>query len=345
MSPRLRPACLILPVMLAFVLLAGRSAATEKQDANAFDINRSLGDGVNMGNMLEAPREGEWGVTMEKDFFAKIAEAGFDSVRIPVRWDTHADANAPYRIDPAFLKRVRWAVDNARRQKLAVVLNFHHHESIYKDPNAETPRFVALWKQVAEAFSDYDRSLVFELLNEPHGKLDAAKWNDVLAGALAVVRKSNPTRAVMVGPAGWNSPNQLDRLQLPADDHMLIVTFHYYSPFHFTHQGAEWVGKKANEWLGKKWADTAKQRKAIEEHFARVATWGKKHRRPIYLGEFGAYGKADMESRVRWTRFVRTTAERHDMAWAYWEFGAGFGVYDRQANRWRKELLNALLGR
>ncbi len=332
-----------LSAMLAIALLHGGLATAAEPDPNAFDINHRLGAGVNMGNTLEAPKEGEWGVTMKKEFFAKIAEAGFDSVRIPVRWDTHADANAPYRIDPVFLKRVKWAVDNARRQKLAVVLNFHHHESLYKDPNAETPRFLRLWKQVAEAFSGYDRSLVFELLNEPHGKLNAARWNDVLARALAVVRKSNPNRAVMVGPAGWNNLGQLGGLKLPPDDRMLIVTFHYYSPFHFTHQGAGWVGKKADKWLGRKWTGSAEEKAAVEKHFQQVGEWAKKHRRPIYLGEFGAYGKAEMESRVQWTRFVRKTAERYDMAWAYWEFGAGFGLYDRKENRWRKGLLEALL--
>jgi endoglucanase len=61
------------------------------------------------------------------------------------------------------------------------------------------------------------------------------------------------------------------------------------------------------------------------------------------LGEFGAYSKADMQSRVNWTTFVREEAEKRGFSYAYWEFGAGFGVYDREATGWNEGLLRALV--
>ena len=61
------------------------------------------------------------------------------------------------------------------------------------------------------------------------------------------------------------------------------------------------------------------------------------------MGEFGAYEKADMQSRVNWTKFVREEAEARGISWAYWEFGAGFGIYDRKVKAWNKDLLNALI--
>ena len=48
-------------------------------------------------------------------------------------------------------------------------------------------------------------------------------------------------------------------------------------------------------------------------------------------------------TRVLWTTFVRSEIEKRGFSWAYWEFGAGFGVYDREAKVWREELLNALI--
>jgi endoglucanase len=33
------------------------------------------------------------------------------------------------------------------------------------------------------------------------------------------------------------------------------------------------------------------------------------------------------------------------MAWAYWEFRAGFGVYDPATDAWREDLLAALIPR
>jgi hypothetical protein len=88
------------------------------------------------------------------------------------------------------------------------------------------------------------KSVLFELLNEPHGKLDADRWNALLAQILPVVRASNPQRTLVIGPTNWNSLSKLDSLKLPASDRNILVTFHYYEPFRFTHQGAPWTDNR-----------------------------------------------------------------------------------------------------
>jgi endoglucanase len=147
---------------------------------------------------------------------------------------------------------------------------------------------------------------------------------------------------VIVGPDGWNNLAHLKSLKLPQMDRRLIVTFHYYSPFEFTHQGAEWT-RDSGKWLGRKWEGKPAQKKAIVDDFDKAAKWAKANKRPLYLGEFGAYSKANMASRARWTRFVREEAEKRGMSFAYWEFGAGFGVYDPAAKKWREPLREALV--
>ena len=64
---------------------------------NIFQVNENLGKGVNMGNMFEAPSEGEWDNPFRDDSFQRIADLGFDHVRIPIRWDVEArvDLEAP----------------------------------------------------------------------------------------------------------------------------------------------------------------------------------------------------------------------------------------------------------
>ena len=64
-------------------------------DVFAFEQNRRLGRGVNLGNALEAPNEGEWGMTLEAEFFRVIYQGGFDSVRVPIRWSNHAASQPP----------------------------------------------------------------------------------------------------------------------------------------------------------------------------------------------------------------------------------------------------------
>jgi endoglucanase len=81
----------------------------------------------------------------------------------------------------------------------------------------------------------------------------------------------------------------------------------------------------------------------VRDYMQLAFDWGKANQRPIFMGEFGAYEPADMASRVRWTKLVRETAERMNMSWGYWEFGAGFGIYDLQKNAYKPELTRALL--
>ncbi len=318
------------------------SACNAYREPNAFEINKIINRGVNIGNALEAPNEGEWGVTIQEEYFQFIKNAGFNSIRLPVCWSAHALNEKPYTIDPNLFKRVDWAVNNCLSRNLLMALNVHHYRELSANPAGHQERFLALWKQIAERYKDYPDTLVFELLNEPEGNLKAAEWNAMLKEALNVVRQSNPTRMVVIGPVNYNDIRLLNTLELPKDDRNIIVTAHYYLPFQFTHQGASWV-KDSNSSLGMKWKGTDQEKRAIVKDFNVAVVWGKTNNRPIYIGEFGAYSKADMDSRARWTKFVADTAIERGFSFAYWEFCAGFGLYDPNANSFRKPLLDALI--
>ena len=300
-----------------------------------------LGHGVNLGNMLEAPGEGDWGVRLQAGYFPTIRKAGFTLIRVPIRWAAHVSAAPDFAIDPAFLKRVDWAIAQAKQNNLKVILDHHHDDALMKDPGANADRFVAIWKQIAEHYRHEPATVLFELLNEPNHQLDAPHWNVLLARALAVVRQSNPTRPVVIGPAPWNSIGALPRLILPDGDQNLLVTVHFYDPMSFTHQGAEWV-EGSKKWLGNRWLETGAEKLAVTQAFDKAAIWGTAHQRPMYLGEFGSYSKGAMDSRARWTAFVVHTAESHGFPWTYWEFCSTFGVYDPVAHAWRPPLLHAL---
>lgn len=325
--------------LLLSALLAPHAAAGEGPAAAA---NARLGVGVNLGNALEAPREGEWGVTLQPEYFKLIKEAGFDTVRLPVRWSAHAAKTEPFAVDEEFAARVDWAIDEATAQGLNIVVNAHHYDELDKDPAAHLPRLEAIWRQIAARYRDRPDNVYFELYNEPHGKFDAAAWNEAIPRLLAAVRETNPERPVIIGPVSYNNIRALPGLQLPADDRNLIVTVHYYEPFEFTHQGAEWA-ENSTAWLGRSWTGTDEEKQAVRGAFESAATWGRENGRPIFLGEFGAYSKADMESRLRWTRFVADESARLGFSRAYWEFCAGFGLYDPAAGGWRQPLRDAVL--
>lgn len=314
--------------------------------ADVFEQQRRLGRGLNMGNSLEAPKDASWGRPIAEEDFPRIKAAGFASIRLPVRWADYASGEAPYAIEPAFLARVEGLVKSALKADLQVVLNVHHFDALDQDPAGQRPRFAGIWKQLAARFAGYPDALQFELSNEPHGKHTAEEWNQSLLVALREIRPLHPDRAVHVGSAQWNQVAKLKELRLPKEDRHIIAHIHYYLPFHFTHKNASWV-KGSKQWKdGDTWDGTPAEQAAIRQDFALAQAWAKQEGRPIFLGEFGAAGSnPNQPARVRWTRFVRDTAETNGFTWAYWEYQANFGVWDPQARQWRQDLLDALVGK
>lgn len=425
--------------------------------------NRDLAQSVNLGNALEAPSEGLWGLELEEAYFDEIKQAGFTSIRLPISWTHHAALEAPYEIDTAFFERVDWAVQQATQRGLTIIINVHHYDALNANPIAEEERYLALWQQIAQRYASASEAVYFELLNEPHGRFndDAQIWNDLLAKTINSVRESNKTRPIIVGPVGYNNIDRLSDLVLPADPN-LIVTVHFYDPFDFTHQGANWVSPQLPtgvKWTGQTpllawqnwswdtrvtWQDQdtlelkfeqagagfylhtdnsdahydtlifetnqarslalgcqdelqalstysglrsyridlrecssttdliiqnassesqvnltlsklelqgekgslsllVDQEEIIRQRLDTAKAWADQQGYPLFLGEFGAYEAADFASRVRWTSFMRSELEKRDIAWAYWEFGAGFGLYDPVAKVWRQDLLEALI--
>jgi len=313
------------------------------QREKAFEINRKLGRGINYGNMFEAPSETAWGNPWQPEYTGMIADLGFSHVRIPIRWDPEERslASPPYTIYPSFLNRIKQVVDSALANGLYAIINMHHHESLYADPDAQKERFLAMWEQISGFFRDYPDSLLFEILNEPHNLLDAEKWNIFLVDALETIRQTNPDRTVVIGTAEWGGLGGLSKLEIP-DDSNVILTIHYYNPFHFTHQGASW-SEGSEEWLGTQWMDTGTERNAVRQDFAPLLEISEKENIPVHIGEFGAYEKADIASRVRWTTFLARYFESLDWSWAYWEFCAGFGIYNPDTEAYLHPLVDALL--
>ena len=336
----LLPLCVLVAPVAVFATLG----APAEKEADIRAANKRLGRGINLGNALEAPNEGEWGVTLKPAYFKAIKQAGFDTVRLPVKWSAHAAADAPYTIEPKFAERVDWAIDQALANKLNIIVNVHHYGETDSDPDKHLPRLVGLWEQIAARYMDRPAAVYFELLNEPHDKLIEGKWNAAIPMLLKAVRQTNPTRPVIVGPAQWNAIWALDKLELPKDDHNLILTVHFYDPFEFTHQGAPWA-KGADKWKGRKWTGSDAEQAAIRKQFEKAAAWAKEHDRPVFLGEFGAFSEADMDSRSRWTRFVCREAEKLGFSWSYWEFCSGFGAYDPKTDAWHEPLKAALIGK
>jgi len=335
---------LLIIVVAATVLpISWLPAADTPGTGQAYDAlsqNKRLGRGVNVLGYDPIWKDRQKARFQEK-YFRLIKEAGFNHIRINLHPFRDNKLGADHKLPAAWFDVLDWAVKHALANRLLVILDLHEFQAMGADPLGNKERFLVVWRQIAEHCKDAPSEVVFEALNEPNKKLTAKLWNPMLREALAIIRQSNPHRTVIVGPTSWNNIKDLDKLELPNSDRNLIVTVHYYSPFQFTHQGAPWAGLKGK--VGVPWNGTEKEQQAILKDFEKAQAWARQQDRPIYLGEFGAYDRGDMESRMRWTSFVTRQAEKLGWSWGYWQFDGDFIVYDVKNDTWVEPIRRALI--
>ncbi len=294
---------------------------------------------VNMGGALEAPTEGSWGYTIRERDFVMLKRSGFDTVRIPIKWSAHTEKSAPYRIDTKFLVRVNAVINQATDAGLKVIVNVHHYDELNEHAEDELPRFYAIWEQLIAFYGSKPNTVMFEFLNEPHTAITPKRVDEINRKLLARVRTENPERWVILGGGDWGTLDGLLKTDPPFDRHAM-VTFHYYSPFEFTHQGAPWAHKKIK--LGQTWGSSA-DRKAMAKDISRAAHWRDKVKMPLLLGEFGVYTAVPDMERANWTNAVRRSSETAGFGWCYWDFATSLGMYDLKTETFRPGMLSALI--
>jgi len=352
----------IIPIFLT-------SCSERAIDIPTAHINR----GINISGALEAPTEGEWGVVIEEWFFEEIAEKGFKSVRIPVRFSAYVDSAPPYTLDPQLLNRVDQLVEWAFEQNLTVIIDVHNFRELLDRPDENKQEFYAIWDQLTVRFEDYGSELIFELLNEPEGQLTVESWNAIQLEAVRRIREIDLDRWIMITGYPWGLSQSLDNIQLPEETERIIATFHFYEPYLFTHQGAPWLGEEYQT-TGITWpgppsepiepVEAAKENpdfarwfeqyntlpylfnpagpKPIKNRLKQARDWSFKTGIPVVMGEFGTYEIIDTPSRRRWTRFVKEQADEYGISWIFWDFAGTFGILDLNTGEWNEQILEVL---
>ncbi|KAA3636264.1 MAG: glycoside hydrolase family 5 protein [Bacteroidetes bacterium] len=315
----------------------------ENENYLAFLRNRAIGKGINFGNALEAPEEGLWGLTIQESYIHEVKNAGFNSVRLPIAWSSHTDTTAPYSIDPEFLSRVDEVIGWCLDRQLTTIITIHHFNELYEFPEDSTYRemFFSIWEQLTIHYKETNHDkLIFEPLNEPHHNLTPARWNILIPEILEVIRGIDTERTLIIDGPDWAYHGSLYQLQLPDDEHNVIVSVRYYQPYDFTHQGAHWV-ENSDQWLGLTWAGTNGQVNQVMTDMNAIKSWSELNNRPVTIGEFGCIAEADHQSRGTWTSHVRKQMEAQEFSWSYFDFGVVFKAYDIENGQWLDGFLNA----
>jgi endoglucanase len=309
--------------------------APQVQNRAFFPVDRCL----NVGGALEAPREGDWfNYKIRQRDMQTIARAGFDTVRIPIKWSAHALPNPPYTIDPAFFARIDEVMTWALQARLNVIINVHHYDELYENPDLHEPRLDALWAQIAARYRTAPPNVMFEIINEPRDKFSGERVNVAQARALSIIRQTNPTRTAIFTGDGWGGIDGMDNLRLPNDPYV-VGTVHYYSPFEFTHQGAQFVPNAPP--VGRNWPLKG-DKEQLKRDMDRMAAFRTRIQAPVLMGEYGTLDTIPMYQRAAWTADIRRAFQDISMPTCYFNYAAGFSLYDLEREQWKTPLLEAL---
>ncbi|MBS5984699.1 MAG: glycoside hydrolase family 5 protein [Clostridium butyricum] len=326
----------LMGIVAAIILSVGMVISYKAVEKN-IEANRktSFHKCMNIGNALESPKNIPWDLKMKAEYFHIIRDAGFDSVRFPVRFSDYADKTT-YVLDEQFMNTIDNYINYALNDNLTLILDMHHFEEIMEKPEDYKDMFLSIWDQLSSRYAGSSDKLVFELLNEPKDNLRGELWNEYLKNAVEVIRSHDKKRKIIVGPDSCYSVERLYDLIIP-DDKNLILTFHYYEPETFTFQGDSY--HKGYENLKNiKWNGTDAELKVMDNKFDIAKKYSKENKIPVFLGEFGVNKKVKEQYRYKWIESVRTEADSYNFSWAYWEFASNFGIYNLKNQTWGDEL-------
>jgi endoglucanase len=355
----------------------GSSSSSEIAQGQDFSrahyVNNLLGRGMNFGNAfdaqcrngsfceqygsaLTAPERGNgtwdgcWSNTIKQEYFGIIKAAGFQSVRLPVRWAEKASDTPPFAIPAEFTENVKRVVDWSIAEGFPIIINIHHYNELYDDNKCRSDldlqreKFVELWRQIADAFKDYSNdSLIFEVLNEPRTRITTAILNQMLEDVWPVMREKNPGRTIMINSWNWGAYTALPYINVPGNDPNVILSGHYYNPHLYTHQG------ESGNPIGVDWGSVMEQNKLkeeIESTYKNIKTkWPGINGTtiPVNIGEFGVSSRADIEGRTAWVALLRSEIEARGMSWHYWGFPTAGAFQAYVNNAWIPEILRALI--
>lgn len=329
--------------------------------------------GLSLGNRLDAPFEGAWGPPLREGDFKTIAERGFDHVRLPVRFGAHAMIQSPYRLEATFMNRVDWAMEAALAQGLSVVLDFQYYDELMSEPAEHRARFIAIWAQLAERYVARSERVAFELLSNPSAALGET-YAELVGETVAVLRRRDPKRLLIVNGPDSARPEALADLVLPRDPH-LVASAHVFGPDLFTLQGVTWLSPEylttgvlfpgppsvplvpvdaaQQDETSRSWFEAYNTLpsdenpsgpSAIERTTELLLAFRERTGYDVYVGELGTSVFGDTDSRTRYLELLRASLESRNLGWAVWDNnGNDLAVLGAAEGTWRDSTIDALI--
>jgi len=286
------------------------------------DMVEKMGRGINLGNVLSAPAEGNWSPAVTEQYFIDVAAAGFTNVRIPIDFfgtrtggDTagyssnagtegdYTGTSNDYVMLDTYLDRIEQVIDWSLNQGLVTILDFHGSnlksdfiktfkvgEVAYTHPDSErraadNDKFRAIWTQVVDRFKNKSEDLLFEIINEPYFYMSKADMDILNTDILAIIRGSggsNGTRNVII--TGGTGTSHEAPLQI--DSNIISGDSYLIATFHY-YQPFNFTSSSKDAYNVESWG-TNDGKETLTDEFDVVSSWAISNNIPVFLGEFGA---------------------------------------------------------
>ena len=338
---------------------------------------KGFNSGINLGGWLsqcDHKKETYENYITESDIEA-ISRNGLDHIRVPIDYNLIEDEDGN-RLEEGF-KYIDRAIGWSRKYGLGMILDLHSAYGFsFDDGVTEAPffyseeiqeRFYKLWEELASRYSQYEDSLILELLNEVTDKKYCETWNSIIEKCIERIRAISPTIRIMFGGYYNNSIESLVDLVRPDDDN-IVYTFHCYEPLIFTHQGAYWapgmdenfrmsinepykvMKENSEKYLTQVTVgfddfdeDDRFDIKFFDKYFSEAVSLAKDRDVPLYCGEYGVIDLAEPEETLKWYKITHEAFEKYGIGRAAWNYrGKDFGFTDEHMKPILKELVTFL---
>ena len=359
--------------------------AQETSQVTAKQWNKEVKAGWNLGNQLECGATGidgestalcnppaaitaetAWGnPVVTKKTIKAVKDAGFDAIRIPIRWQHHITNSQAMSVDRAWMNRVKEIVDWCLSYNMKVINNVHHDKWLESRPNFEykeenCQKLALLWLNIASEFAAYDSRLAFAGTNEVH---EPNNWGKPTAENLAVQNAYNQTFVDIVRSTGGNNLQRHLIVQtyvcnpefglydgdfvIPTDiegnnNDFMSVEFHYYTPWEYCGEGKRYFwGDPYKEYEGASAQDEANMIALFDKV---EKEWSSKGL-GVVIGEWGvtdhytsSHKDLCRQNISYYCKMLTSEARKRGFSTFVWDnnsFGNGadkFGIFNRRKN-------------
>lgn len=273
---------------------------------------------------------------------AKVAESGFNAIRIPVSWGLQTtESNGVYTVNPELFERLKEVISLCYSYDMYVIINMHHDDQGWLNISVDDDewekikeKYRQIWEQIADSFKYYNEKLIFEGANEVtatcvfdgcgtstgkcwwgHSTDSFERLNELYQIFVDTVRDSGGNngegqRYLMLATYGaqWYN-NQINHLTIPNGDSHIIVDIHWYA-----------ASDQMNESTRRGFANTWKS-------FSNANNVG------IVIGECGFSESTSETTKVSWAgSFVKDLKDTYDIPVFLWDDGGNMKILERKYN-------------